>query len=98
MKATFLFGALLAIATVTSTTSCEDGFKSYARDNTARPTIPDERGRNLGDDEVKHHAGERQEYDNEGDRTIYPGAHAVPANPDSTNMKVDHTATGHNQH
>ncbi len=31
-------------------TACEDGFKSYANDNTARPTLPDGNDRNIGAD------------------------------------------------
>lgn len=31
-------------------TACENGLKSYANDNTARPTLPDNNDRNIGDD------------------------------------------------
>lgn len=38
------------IVLISSFTACEDGFKSYANDNTARPTVPDNCDRNIGDD------------------------------------------------
>lgn len=31
-------------------TSCDDCLKSYSNTNTARPTVPDINGRNIGDD------------------------------------------------
>ena len=43
-----IVGAGLFVATVF--TACEDGLKSYANDNTARPTLPDADGRNIGED------------------------------------------------
>lgn len=49
MKATLkIAGAGLLLVSIF--TACEDGFKSYANDNTPRPTQPDWNDRNIGDD------------------------------------------------
>ena len=33
-----------------SLTSCSDSFKCSSKENTARPTVPDNKGRNIGSD------------------------------------------------
>jgi len=73
----------LVFAGIFTIISCDDGFKSYSNDNKARPTVPDEHGRHLSDDETN--------YDNRT-RSIPTSEHT-----DSV-MRKNHTGMGHDQH